>query len=64
MKEGKGSLGVLPKFYMDGENVLDIKDKDDITKLKTVSGEESRWRRNRTGDHFLFYKFIERTTER
>ena len=48
MKEGKGSLGVLPKFYMDGENVLDIKDKDDITKLKTVSGEESRWRRNRT----------------
>ena len=25
---------------------------------------ESRWRRNRTGDHFLFYKFIERTTER
>ena len=27
-------------------------------------GEESRWRRNRTGDHFLFYKFIERTTER
>ena len=23
-----------------------------------------RWRRNRTGDHFLFYKFIERTTER
>ena len=28
------------------------------------SGEESRWWRNRTGDHFLFYKFIERTTER
>ena len=28
-------------------------------------GEESRWRRNRMeGDHFLFYKFIERTTER
>ena len=27
-------------------------------------GEESRWWRNRTGDHFLFYKFIERTTER
>ena len=25
---------------------------------------ESRWRKNRTGDHFLFYKFIERTTER
>ena len=27
-------------------------------------GAESRWRRNRTGDHFLFYKFIERTIER
>ena len=26
-----------------------------------AGGEESRWRRNRTGDHFLFYKFIERT---
>ena len=25
---------------------------------------ESRWRRNRTGDHFLFYNFIERTTDR
>ena len=25
---------------------------------------QSRWWRNRTGDHFLFYKFIERTTER
>ena len=33
--------------------------------FKTVGWkEESRWRRDRTGDHFLFYKFIERTTER
>ena len=32
--------------------------------LKTLPGEESRWRRNRMGDHFLFYKFIERTIER
>ena len=31
---------------------------------KGKEGAESRWRRNRTGDHFLFYKFIERTTER
>ena len=28
-----------------------------------VGRAESRWRRNRTGDHFLFYKFIERTIE-
>ena len=33
-----------------------------IKKIKALC--ESRWRRNRTGDHFLFYKFIERTTER
>ena len=64
MKEGKGSLGVLPKFYMDGENVLDIKDKDDITKLKTVSGRSQDGGGIGRGDHFLFYKFIERTTER
>ena len=32
--------------------------------LKLRDGEEeSRWRRNRTDDHFLFYKFIERITE-
>ena len=29
-----------------------------------LQGEEPRWRRNRTGDHFLPYKFIERTIER
>ena len=34
------------------------------TKKMSWSGEESRWRRNRRGDHFLFHKFIERTTER
>ena len=33
-------------------------------KKRKSRGAESRWRRNRTGDHFLFYKFIERTTER
>ena len=33
-------------------------------KTSEVGGAESRWRRNRTGDHVLFYKFIERTTER
>ena len=44
--------------------------KDSFTLLELVLitrisiGEESRWRRNRMGDHFLFYKFIERTTER
>ena len=38
--------------------------KTDILLKKKKQGEESRWRRNRTGDHFLFYKFIERTTER
>ena len=29
-----------------------------------LQGEEPRWRRNRMGDHFLPYKFIERTIER
>ena len=32
--------------------------------MENSGGAESRCRRNRTGDHFLFYKFIERTTER
>ena len=44
-----------------------ISSKDDktIEQEKTFAeGEEPRWRRNRTGDHFLSYKFIERTTER
>ena len=35
-----------------------------VMEKKNYEGAESRWRRNRTGDHFLFYKFIERTTER
>ena len=35
-----------------------------MAKVTIIEGAESRWRRNRTGDHFLFYKFIERTTER
>ena len=39
-------------------------DKGLIFKIYKKFREESRWRRNRTGDHFLFYKFIERTTER
>lgn len=30
-KQGPGSLGVLPKSYMDAENVLDMKTEDDIT---------------------------------
>ena len=34
----------------------------DIQIKMRPSEAESRWRRNRTGDHFLFYKFIERTT--
>ena len=34
-----------------------------IKELK-LEGEESRWRRNRTGDHFVSYKSIERTIER
>lgn len=30
-KQGPGGLGVLPEFYMDRENVLDIKTEDAIT---------------------------------
>ena len=35
-------------------------------KDRMIDSEESRWQRNRTGrgDHFLSYKFIERTIER
>ena len=33
-------------------------------KRNEFSREEPRWRRNRTGDHFLSYKFIKRITER
>ena len=35
-----------------------------IDNHKKLSEEELRWWRNRTGDHFLPYKFIERTFER
>ena len=44
---------------------MKVKEESEIAGLKlNIQGAESRWRRNRTGDHFLFYKFVERTTER
>ena len=45
--------------------LMKVKEESEKAGLKlNIQGAESRWRRNRTGDHFLFYKFIERTTER
>ena len=62
-------ISVLKKF---GELSVNINNQvnqenntwEELYIKKQRSEEESRWRRNRTGDHFLFYKFIERTTER
>ena len=60
----KLSMGSIRLFIISISSWFSL-GKLNFSKNLSISGrEESRWRRNRTGDHFLFYKFIERTTER
>ena len=51
----KAGVAILISDKIDFQIKAVERDKEEI---------QGRWRRNRTGDHFLFYKFTERTTER